>query len=440
MGRLVLDCVADVRGHCYHPWWDRSPDSCRFCVFVVDLHIIRKRSDLAKAPKIGGLTRGLLRAIALAAVSVAVSACAFMPSSGPSSDQIERLAEGGEGARRQVRDYVVVDLTTNVVRTLAAQNPLGLSPFRKTKASLPRARIGIGDVLAITIWEAGEGGLFSSAAGKSVNMPSVVVDRDGNISLPYAGVIKVVGNAPLQVEKKIIEGLSKRAIHPQAVVNIVKNESNTVVVSGEVAKPGKYVLSLKGDRLLDVLAEGGGAKFPAQETYVTFVRGKERGTQLLKAIIENNEENVFIRAGDQIYLTHEPKKYTVLGAVAKPGVYPFGSPEVNLLEAVAGAGGLVDERADGTGLFVFRHEYRHVVELVSPGRSLPAGSVIPVVYRVNMRDPSAYFFAKAFNLRDKDALYVSNARGVEVAKVLSLISLGTKAVGNITAASRIFGD
>jgi polysaccharide export outer membrane protein len=265
----------------------------------------------------------------------------------------------------------------------------------------------------------------------------VVVDRSGKISLPYAGEIPVVDMTPRQVQEKIILGLSDRAIQPQAIVNIVKNESNTVILNGDVSKPGRYPLSLKGDRLLDLVADAGGAKTPATETYVTFMRGNRRGSQLLQAVVENEDENVFIQAGDQIYLSHEPRRYSVFGAIAKPGVYPFGSMTVNLLEGVAAAGGLIDERADGTGLFVFRHEPRHVVDSVAPGHGGPDGSMIPVVYRVNMREPAAYFYAKSMMLQDKDVLYVANARTVEVGKVLSLIQLGTRTVGNVLPYGRL---
>lgn len=380
------------------------------------------------------------RAALLAAAAAMLPACAGLPSAGPSSEQIETAtAVGAESPSDADKNYVVVDLNNDVVRVLSSFHPDGLRHFSATKASLPKSRIGVGDVLAVTIWEAGEGGLFSSAGSKSVNLPAVAVDRSGKISLPYAGEIAVADATPREVQDRIIKGLTGRAIQPQAVVTIAKNESNTVILNGEVAKPGRYPLSLKGDRLMDLIADAGGSRESASETYVTFVRGNQRGSQLLKAIVESDDENVFIQAGDQIYLSHEPRRYSVFGAIAKPGVYPFGSLTVNLLEGVAAAGGLIDERADGTGLFVFRHEPRHVVDAIAPGHGGPAGAVVPVVYRVNMREPAAYFYAKAMMLQDKDVLYVANARSVEVSKVLNLIQLGTRTVGNVIPYSRV-GD
>jgi len=382
----------------------------------------------------GILACTLRRTLAAIVVLPALSGCAFMPGSGPTSHQIEigeAVTDGGKTTGKDI-DYIVVDLGSDVVRKLSSNRGYGLRGFAASKISLPQSKLGIGDILAVTIWEAGEGGLFSNASTKSVNLPAVTVDRNGEISIPYSGVLKVKGKTPVEVEKIIVDSLKSRAIHPQAVVNIVKNETNTIVLSGDVIKPGRYPLSLQGTRLLDVVAEAGGAKAPAQEMFVTFIRGDQRASQSLKAVIDSESENIYVRAGDQVYLSHEPQKFTVLGAVAKPGVYPFGAPQVNLLEAMAGAGGLVDEKADGTGLFLFRHEARKVVDILQPtGQRIPDGPYVPVVYRVNMRDPSAYFYAKAFQLQDKDVLFVANARGVEVAKVLTLINMGTRTVGAV---------
>jgi polysaccharide export outer membrane protein len=81
-----------------------------------------------------------------------------------------------------------------------------------------------------------------------------------------------------------------------------------------------------------------------------------------------------------------------------------------------------------------------VVDAVRPRHKMGYAAVVPVVYRVNLRDPAAYFFAKAMMLQDKDVLYVSNARTIEIAKLLSLFNLGTRTVGNVLPYARLSGD
>jgi polysaccharide biosynthesis/export protein len=44
-----------------------------------------------------------------------------------------------------------------------------------------------------------------------------------------------------------------------------------------------------------------------------------------------------------------------------------------------------------------------------------------VIYLVNLRDPSGYFLAQTFEMRNKDVIYTSNATAVETTKFLSFL-------------------
>jgi polysaccharide biosynthesis/export protein len=60
--------------------------------------------------------------------------------------------------------------------------------------TLPRITLGVGDVVSITILEAGPGGLFvqsdaGARPGNFVMRPDQVVDTNGNITVPYGGTI-----------------------------------------------------------------------------------------------------------------------------------------------------------------------------------------------------------------------------------------------------------
>ena len=58
--------------------------------------------------------------------------------------------------------------------------------------------------------------------------------------------------------------------------------------------------------------------------------------------------------------------------------------------------------------------------------------------RISLRDPGSYFYARGFLVRDKDVLYIANAPGVEIAKVLRLMDLGTRSFGNLRGNVRAF--
>ncbi len=329
-------------------------------------------------------------------------------------------------------EYVVVDVDASIVDGLSRFNPVGLRKnFSSSRYNAHVSTVGVGDVLSVTIFEADSGGLFSGANGNRAVFPQVAVDRDGSISLPYSGLLKVKGKTPLQVQDLIVESLEGKAIQPQVMVSVVENESNRITLSGDVSKPGLYPLPINGVRLLDAVAEAGGSKFPARETYVTLVRGDRQGVQLLETVIAQPDENVYVAQGDRIYISHDPQRYTVLGAVKKPSVYTFDASSISVLEAIAAAGGLNDNRADATGVFVFRYEDPKILESLNIPHSREVRGKVPTVYRINMQHAKSYFYAQSFHLQDKDSVFVSNAKGVEIGKLLNLINMATSSVKNV---------
>jgi polysaccharide biosynthesis/export protein len=46
-----------------------------------------------------------------------------------------------------------------------------------------------------------------------------------------------------------------------------------------------------------------------------------------------------------------------------------------------------------------------------------------VIYNLDLRDPSGYFLAQKFEMRNKDVLYTSNAATAETAKFLTFLRL-----------------
>jgi polysaccharide export outer membrane protein len=82
---------------------------------------------------------------------------------------------------------------------------------------------------------------------------------------------------------------------------------------------------------------------------------------------------------------------------------------------------LNDSRSDPGGVFVFRYESSDVVRAIRPDAPLaaPAGAV-PVIYRLNLRDPDVFFLAQQFPIMNRDVIYVSNAPFTDVQKVMSV--------------------
>ena len=360
----------------------------------------------------------ILRAFFILAIMIGLGGCAFIPSSGPNAGRIASQEEV-DGTF----NYMLVDLDKNVADTLSAYVSSTLAERFKTKTVTSKSHtIGVGDILNITIFEAGPGGLFSSDTSRSVNFPAVQVSENGQISLPYTGVIDVDGDTALRVQNKIIARLAGQAVEPQALVVVADNQSNAVVIGGDVKNPGRYPLNPGETTLLDAIALAGGTAAPTHETFVTFIRGGTQGRQLLHTIIDAGGENIKINAGDRIILRHEPEAFVVLGAVNRPGNYPMLSTRTNLLQAIASANGFSDERANKRGLFVFRLEPRTIAGHLGTIPPELNGETVPVIYRLQLNDPVSYFVATNFIIRNKDAIFTANSAFVDIRKVLGLFS------------------
>ena len=185
-------------------------------------------------------------------------------------------------------------------------------------------KIGVGDTLAISIFEAGADGLFSTIERKQTDL-QVVVDNNGQIGVPYAGNIKVAGFTTRAVRDAINKTLQKRALEPDVIVRIADNQSRTVTVSGAVASSQKVPLGARGLRVLDAIALAGGATQEPYEIYVSLTRGPNREVVLLQTIVDSPRENIFVRPNDVVYLYHGPRTFSALGSVKKEGRIPSGS-------------------------------------------------------------------------------------------------------------------
>ncbi|MGC2124195.1 MAG: polysaccharide biosynthesis/export family protein, partial [Xanthobacteraceae bacterium] len=268
-----------------------------------------------------------------------------------------------------------------------------------------------------------------SAGSRTATIPEQVVARDGTIEVPYAGPLKVAGLTPGEVEQAVVHALEHKAIEPQAVVTITKNLSNTVSVGGEVAAGARVPLTTKGDRILDVIASAGGIRVPASDAFIRLTRGRRTVSVAYNAILAHPEENIYVVPGDDITVVRDPQTFTAFGGTGRNAQVPFDAAGITLEEAIAKAGGLLDYRADPAGVFLLRFEPTPLVEQLAPGRQLPSqGDLVPVVYRLNLKDANSFFLARSFPMRDKDMLYVANSASDPVQKFLGLIGTVTAPV------------
>jgi polysaccharide export outer membrane protein len=323
----------------------------------------------------------------------------------------------------------VVDVDDAVARQLLAQprQPLFSETLGGQKVRLPD--IGHGDSLEITIWEAPPATLFGAgvvdprlpSAARAATFPEQTVDRDGMVSVPFAGRVLAAGLSPLEVEAEIARRLKGKANQPEVVVRRVRNASATVTVVGEVTASTRLPLTAAGERLLDALAAAGGVRQPVTKTTLQVTRGDAFHSLPLDLVIRDPRQNVPLQPGDVVTALFQPLSFTALGATGKNEEINFEGQGITLAQALARAGGLLDARSDPKGVFIFRLERPKALAWPrQPVTTTPEG-LVPVVYRVDLRNPSSFFVMQSFPISNKDVLYVSNAPAADLQKFLNLV-------------------
>lgn len=376
-------------------------------------------------------TSGLFTALsALGALTLA--GCSSLPDSGPSASDV--------GSRQvdanQIPRYTVVNIDGSTIDALRRRGFGSFySQFGDRKISAESV-IGVGDAVTVTIWEAGPGGLFSPSASQttavvnavstganSASIPEQIVGRDGGITVPYAGRVHVAGKTTRAVQNVIEQALEGKAIQPQVLVNVTKAVSSSVNVNGEVVSGARVPLSVKGDRVLDVIAEAGGVHYPVNEDFVELSRGSKTARIPLITIVNNPHENIYLHPDDSLTIVHDPQTFIAYGALGQNAEIPFQADGITLAQALSKAGGLLDSRSDMRGVFIFRYELGSVARRLDPNNSLVEGRPLtPVVYRLNLSDPNSLFMEQSFRIANRDVIYVSNSPSTELQKVFGIIS------------------
>lgn len=369
----------------------------------------------------------------IALLSVILSGCGTFGASGPTSGGV--LAARNQ--RIQNADIKVIDVDTNVAQLVAAsmRRPLLSRTFGEGNAV--GTVVGRGDSLDVTIWEAPPAVLFGSIAattagpaattalpiGRNVELPEQIVDSSGRISVPFAGSVPAAGRTTQEIEREIVSRLTGKAHLPQAIVRLSKNASADVTVVGEVTNSTRVPLSARGERLLDVIAVAGGVKQSVGKVSIQLTRGGSVVVVPMEQIIRDPAENIILRPNDVVTALYQPYSFTALGAVRNNAEVQFEATGLTLSQALGRIGGLDDNRANIRGAFVFRFEDPAALpEAVRATARVASNGRVPVIYRVDLRNPLTFFAAQTFPIKDKDVIYVSTAPGVDFQKFLNIIS------------------
>lgn len=304
-------------------------------------------------------------------------------------------------------------------------------------------RIGPGDVLTVTIFESGAGELFTPPTPQQLpygttkeTLPPVTVDPHGNFMMPFAGTIRAAGRTPADLQAQIRRRLGGKAIQPQVLVTVSSDKTNVVTVTGAVHNPGRFTLSPASETLMQIIAEAGGSTGLATDTVLQLTRDRRQIAIRLSDLLSFPQQDIHAKPGDYLNLVQDPRYFLIYGAVYKSGSYPLPVDKITVAQAVSSAHGMIDAMADSRGVFVFRYEFAQVLHDI-PARQIASAPIpesrsdapsVPVIYHIDMKTAAGIFYAQAFQLRDKDLVFVPSAPTVDWEKFLDLFRLTTSPV------------
>jgi len=213
--------------------------------------------------------------------------------------------------------------------------------------------IGPGDMLRIHLWGMVEGNW------------SVTVDRNGNLSLPQAGVVGVGGLSFDEAQNVIAGAYSQYYTNFDINVSMGELRSLTIYVTGNARRPGAYTVSSLST-LVNALIASGGPNASGTMRAIELKRGGKTVTtfDVYDLLLRGDKsKDVRLMAGDVIFIPPVGPLVGITGDVKVPAYYEINGT-ARLRDLIAISGGLTSRHFKGR-LQVDRtenHQYRTTFE------------------------------------------------------------------------------
>jgi polysaccharide export outer membrane protein len=154
-------------------------------------------------------------------------------------------------------------------------------------------QLGPTDVISVVVW------------GEKDLSTEVVIRPDGKISLPLINDVEAAGLTTEQLRRRITE-LAKRFVELPVVTVVVKQvNNNRAFVTGQVMRPGPYVLS-GPTTVLQIIALAGGFTEFADKNHVLITRlenGRQQAFEFnYNEVVKKRDlsQNLILKPGDTV--------------------------------------------------------------------------------------------------------------------------------------------